>query len=121
MTRVGNQDPAAFAYALPMVMKVHAAACNRDYDAIAKLMDDPFLDTREDIDPPSAGEVLDKWRRQDPNGSYVLARLAEVLETPPISDQGGVTYRKGNIEAAFARGTIEDPSSAGAWSAFILT
>ena len=119
-TRIDNQDPAAYAYALPTVIKVHAAACKHKYDAIARLMEDPFTDTRGDTDPPSAREVLLKWRRQDPDGSYVLTKLAEVLETPPISDQGGVTYRKDNVEAAFARGTLGDPRSVGAWTTFFL-
>jgi hypothetical protein len=119
-TKVANQDSAAFAYTLPTVLKVHAAACEHDYDAIEKLMEDPFTDARGDIDPPRAREVLSKWRRQDPSGSYVLARLAEVLETSPISDQGGVTYRKDNAEAAFARGTLGDPRSVGAWTTFFL-
>jgi hypothetical protein len=102
------------------VIKVHAAACEHDYNAIEKLMEDPFTDARGDIDPPSAREVISKWRSQDPSGSYVLTRLAEVLETSPISDQGGVTYRKDNAEAAFARGTLGDPSSVGAWTTFFL-
>jgi hypothetical protein len=104
--RTGQPIPESM---LAQVTAVHDAACRRDYDSLLQLMDDPFSTGK-----PS--NALDALRV---NYGAPLTIIAQTLETPAISDQGGLVYCHPNgAVVVFARGTLSHP---GKWTAFALT
>ncbi|WP_433261892.1 hypothetical protein ACQPZF_28055 [Actinosynnema sp. CS-041913] len=92
--------------ALDQAVRVHDAACRRDFDALLAEMDTPFGN-----EPPEQAVAA---LRADP-GEVVL--LAQTLEAPAAVDQGGLFFcHPGGAAAVFARGTLDRP---GKWSAFL--
>jgi hypothetical protein len=99
-----------------VVEPVHRAACARDFTALAHLLGGghPANFLTEECSGCSAAGIVTMWR--DEYG-FDPASLARLLETPPVVDQGGLTYRLGDAVAFFARGTSQLPAE---WSAFFV-
>lgn len=70
--------------------------------------------TTEKCQGCAASDVVYMWREEFGFDGMDLARL---LETRPVLDQGGVTYRDESAVAVFARGTLEVPAL---WSGFFV-
>jgi hypothetical protein len=99
-----------------VVEPVHQAACARDFTALVRLLGGgrPADFSTEECSGCTAGDIVAMWR--DEYG-FDPASLARLLETPPVVDQGGLTYRRGDTVAVFARGTTDLPAQ---WSAFFV-
>jgi hypothetical protein len=114
LTGVGGQRSAA-AWR-EVVEPVHRAACAGDFTALARLLGGrhatDFL--TEECSGCTSADIVTMWRDEyglDP------ASLARLLETPPVVDQGGLTYERGDTVAVFARGTSQRSAE---WSAFFV-
>ncbi|MFD4976866.1 hypothetical protein [Streptomyces sp. NPDC058424] len=114
LTGVGGQRAAAGWRAV--VEPVHRAACTGDFTALSRLLGGGhakgFL--TDECSGCSAADIVAMWRDEyglDP------AALARLLEAPPVVDQGGLTYERGDMVAVFGRGTFQLPSR---WSAFFV-
>jgi hypothetical protein len=94
------------------VVAVSAAACRHDYDALARLMTNPF--TASDS-PAAPATVIAAWRTRDPAGRNLDA-LAAALSKPPTLDQGGLTFTDEKAQTTFAR--TPQPNNGNTWSAF---
>lgn len=96
---------------LDLVTPVHDAACRHDYEALQRLMDAQFNGSSPDI-------VIAQWHRDDPEAQF-LDILAQIMETPAILNQGGVTFcNRADDASVFARGTHDHPPS---WTYFDIS
>jgi hypothetical protein len=111
----GATDPRAVEDSWRKVVgPVYRAACERDYGALSRLLAagsvKDFL--TDDCAGCTGQDVVAMWRDEyDIDG----ADLARLLTTPPVADQGGLTYASGDALAVFGRGTHDVPPQ---WSAF---
>ncbi|MFF4749440.1 hypothetical protein ACWD5R_21480 [Streptomyces sp. NPDC002514] len=99
-----------------VVEPVHRAACAGDFTALSWLLGGgrPKDFLTEECAGCGAADIVAMWRDEyglDP------AALARLLESPPVVDQGGLTYEHGDMVAVFGRGTSQLP---GGWSAFFV-
>lgn len=99
-----------------VVEPVHQAACAGDFTVLSRLLDGghPANFLTEECSGCTSGDIVAMWR--DEYG-FDPASLARLLETPPVVDQGGLIYKRGDTVAVFARGTSQLPAE---WSAFFV-
>jgi hypothetical protein len=111
LTGVGGRRSAAAWH--KVVDPVHRAACAGDLTALARLLggSHPADFLTEECSGCTPADIITMWR--DEYG-FDAAALARLLETPPLVDQGGLTYERGDTVAVFARGTWQRPAE---WSA----
>ena len=99
-----------------VVEPVHRAACAGDFTALARLLggSHPTNFLTEECSGCTSADIVTMWR--DEYG-FDPASLARLLENPPVVDQGGLTYERGDTVAVFARGTWQFPAE---WSALFV-
>lgn len=109
-------DPATTTAWRKAVEPVHRAACASDFTALAQLLgggNASHFYTSE-CTGCDGTELVGMWRQEY---RFDGSQLARALETRPVQDQGGLTYRRGDTLVTFARGTFDFPIS---WSAFFM-
>ncbi len=109
-------DPAFVGAWRKAVGPVHQAACAGDFGALARLLGGESASHFESSECTGCdgADLVGMWNDEF---RFDGSQLARALETRPVQDQGGLTYRRGDTLVVFARGTHELPIS---WSAFFM-
>lgn len=110
-TKDSTGAPLAGDYAT-VVQHIQIAARQHDYQALATLMDSPFIYGPND-QSAAPSTVIKTWKASYPSGKNLNA-LAKAMTVPPTLDQGGYTFTSGGATVTFARLHRANP-----WTEFV--